>query len=839
MADLDRRLLDALADAVIASDASACVTYLNPAAERLLGWRREELVGRSLAELMPARFHATFEESFRRYVTTGEGKLLGRTVQLAARHRGGHEIPVEVVLSAIGDRDLVVATVRDVRERLELERLRVANRRIVAQHRVMSILAATRVEDDPMPAVLAGLGEVMGWEVGIAWRPDGAGALRAAAGWSAAGVEATGFLQASASMSFPPGSGLPGRAWSEARPIWERDVTTDPEFRRADAARAAGLHTALLFPVPTGTATHGVLEFLTRRLEASDDELILTFASIGFQIAQFLDRAAREAPERERERLAALIADALPQMIWFQRGDTESYNRRWYEYTGWPPDRDTRDAAAAIIHPDDQAAARAQIDAAHARPAAFEVELRMRRHDGAYRWHVWRAVPVLDERGGVAFWVGSASDIDDQRRAVERAHFLAEASALLGRTLDPERTLRSLAHLAVPRLADWCSIDAVIGGDTARRVVVAHVDPAKVAWAEAIAREYPPDPAATHGAARVLRTGQPELYSEIPDAMLVAVARDARHLAILREVGLRSVMIVPLVARGTTLGAITFVAAESGRRFDEHDLALARELADRAALAVDNARLFADAQEAIRARDDFLSIASHELRTPLTPLQLHLDDLRRRVGGDGDWHEPARLARKLDTVGRQVERIASLVERLLDISRITQGRLHLELEDLDLAATVREVAERLVRAAASSDVRLEVDAPRPVVGRWDRLRLDQIITNLITNAIKFGAGKPVTIQVAEVGGLATMTVRDRGIGIPPEDQARIFERFERAVSTRHYGGFGLGLWIVRQVVEALGGRITVESQPGEGALFTVTLPLVAADESSGTRLASS
>jgi signal transduction histidine kinase len=430
---------------------------------------------------------------------------------------------------------------------------------------------------------------------------------------------------------------------------------------------------------------------------------------------------------------------------------------------------------------------------------------------------------VRDPRGRITTWVGSATDIDDQKRAGDRATFLGDAAALLSASLDPEETLRRLARLIVPRMADWCSIH-MVDGAAPRQLIVAHADPAKVKWAEELNREYPPDPAAPRGVHHVIRTGQAEVYREIPEELLIAAARDARHLELLRGVGIRSAMTVPLIARGATLGAISFVTAESGRRYDDADVRFAHELADRAALAIDNARLYADAQDAIRARDEFLSIASHELRTPLTPLQLHIQDMLRRAAGEGPQLRADKLASKLDTVARQVDRLQALVDNLLDISRITQHRLTISCEEIDLAETVREVVDRFGRAAEHAGVALVVDAPESVLGRWDRQRLDQIVSNLVSNAIKFGAGEPVEIRLRAQDGVATLTVRDHGIGIAAEDQARIFERFERAVTSKHYGGFGLGLWIVRQIVEALGGTIEVDSDVGAGSRFVVALP---------------
>jgi signal transduction histidine kinase len=218
-------------------------------------------------------------------------------------------------------------------------------------------------------------------------------------------------------------------------------------------------------------------------------------------------------------------------------------------------------------------------------------------------------------------------------------------------------------------------------------------------------------------------------------------------------------------------------------------------------------------------------MASHELRTPLTPVMLQLQALLRQRGRAGAGALSAEsLLVKIELVHRHLERLTRMIDDLLDISRITVGRLRIEAEEVDLRALVEEVIGRSSDALRRAGSGVDLRAPAPLPGRWDRLRLDQIVTNLLSNAIKYGDGRPIEIALEGDERTARLVVRDHGIGIAPADQARIFQRFERAVSERHYGGFGLGLWITRQVVEAMGGSIQVVSRLGEGATFTVELP---------------
>ena len=232
--------------------------------------------------------------------------------------------------------------------------------------------------------------------------------------------------------------------------------------------------------------------------------------------------------------------------------------------------------------------------------------------------------------------------------------------------------------------------------------------------------------------------------------------------------------------------------------------------------------LATELRQAVHARDEFLSIASHELKTPLTPILLQAQLLRRHL--DAGRLDPDEVRERVDMMERSVARVNELVNALLDVSRITTDRLELSLAEVDVVERVHDAVDQLRAMLERSGSTVTVEAPGAVRGTWDRLRLDQVLVNLMANAIKYGAGRPIVVRVRSGEGVVCVDVIDRGIGIAPADQARIFDRFERAVSVRHYGGFGLGLWIVRQLVEALGGSIRVASELGEGSTFTVELP---------------
>ena len=258
-------------------------------------------------------------------------------------------------------------------------------------------------------------------------------------------------------------------------------------------------------------------------------------------------------------------------------------------------------------------------------------------------------------------------------------------------------------------------------------------------------------------------------------------------------------------------------------------LAAIEDITRRKVLEEERALLLAETREALRLREEFLAVASHELRTPLTPLNLNLQVVLREARAQPELPFARRVEQRLEPGQQQVQRMRQLIDELLDASRLGTGRLVLSLEDVDLSALVRDVARRFEPVARRTGSTLEVEAPVPVVGRWDAHRLEQMVASLLSNALKFGARRPVLLRVEAEGDVARLTVRDEGIGISPEQLPHIFDRFSRGVSDRHYGGMGLGLFLTRYVARSLGGEVVAESTPGQGATFTVHLPLRAAE----------
>ena len=313
---------------------------------------------------------------------------------------------------------------------------------------------------------------------------------------------------------------------------------------------------------------------------------------------------------------------------------------------------------------------------------------------------------------------------------------------------------------------------------------------------------------------RCVASGRPNLHTQ----------EDLGEQSAPPEVLPRSALVAPLSARGQIIGCCYLGSVTPGR-YRPADLELLRELADHIAYAIDNGRLYHEAKKAVTARDTFLSIASHELKTPLTALLLQVQTAQRQLERSPEQSLP-KIPKKFEFMVLQVRRLNDLVTRLLDISRIAVSRVEVNYSPTDLAEVIRSIVTLYSgEQGTTNHPPLLYEGPAHLVGQWDTGRIEQVLTNLVSNAIKFGEGKPVIIGLEESDGWAHIRVQDQGLGIPEKDQARIFERFERAVSKRHFGGFGLGLWICRQFVQAHGGRISVKSQPRMGSAFFVDLPV--------------
>ena len=542
------------------------------------------------------------------------------------------------------------------------------------------------------------------------------------------------------------------------------------------------------------------------------------------------------ALRQERERLARnearykslVLATPERQAIWLTNAEGQILEDlpEWREITGMTREELLGEGWIHAMHPADRERAVRMWQHAVETVAPLSQEFRMRTSDGSFRWFRTTGVPVTRD-GRILEWVGTIVDIHDERIAQEGARLLMRASEVLSSSLDYEALLRNAAQLVVPDLADWCAIDLVDEqtGEI-RRLAVAHIDPARVELAHELRRRYPPDPD-TDVIRRVITTGRPEFLPHIPAEMIERGARNAEHLADIRALQIMSAMIVPLRTRDHVLGAISLVSSDSQRRFTEADLRLAEDFARRATAAIDNARLYRDAQAANRAKDEFLATLSHELRTPMTAVIGWARMLRMGL-------EPQEAQEAVEAIEKSASVQSQLIEDILDMSRIMAGKLHIETVPIDVRTATNHALAAVHPTATQKGVELLTSfTPGETTVSGDEGRLQQVVWNLLTNAIKFTPpGGRVELRIDASDTMVRLSVRDSGEGIDPHFLPHVFEPFRQQDSstTRAHGGIGLGLAIVRRLVELHRGTIRAMSDGrGRGAMFVVELPRLHSD----------
>ncbi|MBW4487736.1 MAG: PAS domain S-box protein [Trichocoleus desertorum ATA4-8-CV12] len=474
---------------------------------------------------------------------------------------------------------------------------------------------------------------------------------------------------------------------------------------------------------------------------------------------------------------------------------------------------------------------------------SYEMEKRYFHKQGQIVWVLLNVSLVHNSQGEPVHFIAQIQDITERKQAEEeraqliseqaaravaeaaeqRSTFLAEASAVLASSLDYEATLISLARLAVPYLADVCVIDMMEDEKSLRPLTVAHIDPYKENLARQLQQYSPLRLNHLRPVFEVLQTGESQLLEHVSEAAIATSTDDPDYLRLIRSLCPKSVMIVPLMAAGRIIGIISFATSESERRYNTIDLTLAEDLARRAALAVDNARLYKEAQDANRMKDEFLATLSHELRTPLNSILGWSRLLTNRK------FDETTTTKALETIERNAQSQAQLVEDILDVSRIVQGKLQLQVRPVELLAVIEAATDAVRPAAEAKAISLKSrlnGVGSHVLGDPDRLQ--QIVWNLLSNAIKFTPrGGQVEISLEPTDTWIQIQVTDTGQGIHPEFLPHVFDRFRQAdsTSTRSYGGLGLGLAIVRHLVELQGGTVSAESPgQGQGATFTVKLP---------------
>jgi len=530
---------------------------------------------------------------------------------------------------------------------------------------------------------------------------------------------------------------------------------------------------------------------------------------------KLLEEALRQSESQYRQ-----LTEAMPQLAWIAdaEGNPEFFNRGWYDYTGSTPEQMQSSERPTFNHPDDDEHARALWAQAVDSGGPYEVEHRLRGADGSYRWFLVRAVPLNDENGRVVRWFGTCTDIDSRKRAAETERFLADSSAALASSLDYETTLATVARLAVPTLADWCVVHIVEPDSGVRQLAVAHVDPDKVRWAKELQQRYPYEPDAPTGVPRVLRTGRTEIYPEISDAMLVAGARDEEHLRKMRQVGFTSVMLVPMNARGATIGVITFVSAESGRRYTESEMAIAEDMAHSAALAVDNARSFRSAQreierrqvteERLRAHQEAIEALNARLRLSVEVTHHHVRNNLQVIMALAQLPiEEGKDTVPVTALGRIEHHTCSLAA-MHDLL-MERSREEADVGSISARTALEKLMPLLEAIAHGREIRCEAEDVVLSVNEIGSLCI--LVNEMATNAIKHGKGV-VHVTLARSNGAVRLEVSDEGRGFPAN--------FDWRTAT------GTGLCLIDIAGRHdLGGSVRYENRAEGGGRVVVEFPV--------------
>ena len=422
--------------------------------------------------------------------------------------------------------------------------------------------------------------------------------------------------------------------------------------------------------------------------------------------------------------------------------------------------------------------------------------------------------------GDHRYFTGIVRDISESKRAENVAHFLADASRSLSTVLDYASTLQKVAYLAVPFFAEWCTIHIVQKDGSLRQIAAAHIDPDKAELAEKLGSGGVPRPDSLLGPSHIAKTGKSELLGEIPDSLIDSVAPDEEHREILKRLGLTSYLGVPLLVRGKVFGVISFFSAVPQRKYDAVDLAMAEDLSHRAATAIDNALLYGELRDADRRKDEFLAMLAHELRGPLTPIQNGLDLLAT----SGTEREIVAVMQQ------QTEHLVRSVDDLLDVSRIMRGKVELRRGTVDIRTVVQRAVDAVRPSMVRSGQELAVSMPpAPIYVHADPVRLAQVVANLLENSRKYNTrGGHAWLSLRREDEQVTIKVKDDGIGINGELLPRVFDLFTQGDRSleRTQGGLGIGLTLVRNLVEMHDGTVAASSEgEGKGSEFTVRLPV--------------
>jgi signal transduction histidine kinase/PAS domain-containing protein len=691
--------------------------------------------------------------------------------------------------------------------RLELALQKQAQRHLAAQYAVSSTLADAHSLADALPRLLEALCTRLKWDLGICWQVDGpAKRLVFWSGWAPDAADAQAYIDGSKDFNFGPHRGVLGIVWATGKPSWRQDIWNDPDYLRSALAKKLGFRESVVVPVLHRDRTLAIIEFVNRTASPADDSLLQTLSTACFQIGLFAERGLAEAKLRDsREHLATMLRSIGDAVLAIDADGNLNFMNR---------------AAENLLACSEARALGQPLDTL-LNLHLGQVRQPIRTQDG--RQIILELTAAKMPLRGTNEPQGSIlvlRDVTQQAWREDTTALLAHANSELATASDDEQLRQRTVNLLVPHFADACLLFLQKGTQgPICLTAVAHVDAKVARQLHSLADQLSPLPLAKAGPASVIRTGTAQFEPDSVHKLFAERPGAPMHQQANELLAVRSLISVPLSAAGRVFGALCMISSRPSLRYEQKHLTLALCLARDIGYALENARLYKETREAIAVRDDFLSLASHELKTPLTPLKLQLQSLERHAD-----ELPPKMKHKLRVMADQVVRLEDLVSRLLDVSCPAENIHSSQLTEVNLRSLINKVTDGMADELQRLELSLSIDVPGDLFGCWDSIRVEQVLNNLICNAMRFGAGKPIKIVAEGTSAQICVSVIDQGIGIDLVDQQRIFGRFERAVSIRRFGGFGLGLFICKQIVESLGGRIWVKSIPGEGATFCFCFP---------------